>query len=83
MRFDAQETPPYEKGERENSAGAVYYDPGTIHRLGLESAWEQTREAGSRWPFDRGQRQARSAVWWRRRELNPGPKIVNAPHLHV
>jgi hypothetical protein len=22
-------------------------------------------------------------VWWRRRELNPGPKIVNAPHLHV
>jgi hypothetical protein len=22
-------------------------------------------------------------VWWRRRELNPGPKIVNASDLHV
>ena len=31
----------------------------------------------------RGQRVARSAVWWRRGELNPCPKIVNAPHLHV
>jgi hypothetical protein len=22
-------------------------------------------------------------VWWRRGELNPCPKIVNTPHLHV
>jgi hypothetical protein len=24
-----------------------------------------------------------SLVWWRRGELNPCPKIVNTPHLHV
>lgn len=24
-----------------------------------------------------------SSVWWRRRELNPGPKIVSALRLHV
>jgi hypothetical protein len=22
-------------------------------------------------------------IWWRRGELNPCPKIVNTPHLHV
>lgn len=27
--------------------------------------------------------EAQGRHWWRRRELNPGPKIVNAPHLHV
>ena len=26
---------------------------------------------------------ARSAVWWRRRELNSRPKIVSTPVLHV
>ncbi len=28
-------------------------------------------------------RNARSAVWWRRRELNPGPKTFSTTDLHV
>ena len=31
----------------------------------------------------KSRRHARSAVWWRRRELNPGPKTVSTTDLHV
>ena len=39
------------------------------------------------WPWARGKRVALSrsplAAWWRRRELNPGPKTVSTTDLHV
>ncbi len=28
-------------------------------------------------------RHARSEIWWRRRELNPGPKTFRTTDLHV
>ena len=31
----------------------------------------------------KSRRYARSAVWWRRRELNPGPKTFSTTDLHV
>ncbi len=31
----------------------------------------------------KSRRHARSAVWWRRRELNPGPKTFSTTDLHV
>jgi len=69
-----------------------------LNRLRVEQAWFGRRHArppirietlevlirGHR--FDnpkKSPRLNRRLVWWRRRELNPGPKIVSALRLHV
>ena len=52
------------------------FEMGTIDSKGVSAGLHHENAMKSR-------RHARRAVWWRRRELNPGPKTVSATDLHV